>query len=200
LRKQLETFRSHLEAFARKHRDAIRKDPKFRAHFQTMCDRLGVDPLACRYPIIYDIHLVTYHGYWIANKGFWADIFGVGDFYYELAVQAIEASMKSREADGGLVALDELKRRVIERRGANGANISENDLLKAIRSLKPLGSGMDVIEIGGRCMIRTVPRELSHDETTVLAIAQEHHAQVTVDLLLGKLNWTLDRVETCLVR
>jgi len=26
----------------------------------------------------------------IANKGFWAEMLGVGDFYYELAVQIIE--------------------------------------------------------------------------------------------------------------
>ena len=32
-----------------------------------MCKQIGVDPLS-------------------SNKGFWVDVLGVGDFYYELAV------------------------------------------------------------------------------------------------------------------
>ncbi len=37
-------------------------------HFQEMCTTIGVDPLA-------------------SSKGFWSEMLGVGDFYYELAVQ-----------------------------------------------------------------------------------------------------------------
>ena len=44
---QLDTFRVHLEEFARRHKNDIRKDPNFRGHFQQMCARIGVDPLAC---------------------------------------------------------------------------------------------------------------------------------------------------------
>lgn len=61
-------FRAHLEAFALNHRAAIQKDPTFRAQFHEMCASVGVDPLA-------------------SNKGFWAELLGFGDFYYELAVQ-----------------------------------------------------------------------------------------------------------------
>lgn len=44
---QLETFRRQLESFARKYKRDINRDPAFRAHFQTMCSSIGVDPLAC---------------------------------------------------------------------------------------------------------------------------------------------------------
>ena len=43
-----------------------------------MCKEIGVDPLSCKYM------LSLTHS--IANKGFWVDVLGVGDFYYELAV------------------------------------------------------------------------------------------------------------------
>lgn len=43
----------------------IRKNPTFRAQFHEMCSKVGVDPLA-------------------SNKGFWAELLGIGDFYYEL--------------------------------------------------------------------------------------------------------------------
>jgi hypothetical protein len=44
-----------------------------------MCKEIGVDPLSCR--IIYWLLILC-----LANKGFWVDVLGVGDFYYELAV------------------------------------------------------------------------------------------------------------------
>lgn len=43
----------------------IRKNPAFRSQFHEMCAKVGVDPLA-------------------SNKGFWAELLGIGDFYYEI--------------------------------------------------------------------------------------------------------------------
>lgn len=46
--KQLESFKNYLEEFATKHKSDIKKNPEFRGHFQKMCARIGVDPLACK--------------------------------------------------------------------------------------------------------------------------------------------------------
>ena len=48
----------------------IRKNPAFRSQFHEMCAKVGVDPLA-------------------SNKGFWAELLGIGDFYYELGVYCL---------------------------------------------------------------------------------------------------------------
>lgn len=45
-RVQMETFKKSLEEFALRHKQDIRRDPIFRAQFQTMCAKIGVDPLA----------------------------------------------------------------------------------------------------------------------------------------------------------
>ena len=45
--KQLDSFKHYLEDFAAKHKSDIKKNPEFRGHFQKMCARIGVDPLAC---------------------------------------------------------------------------------------------------------------------------------------------------------
>ncbi|XP_058676573.1 vacuolar-sorting protein SNF8 isoform X1 [Ammospiza caudacuta] len=79
--KQLETFRTHLQAFASKHKQEIRRSPEFRLQFQHMCAAIGVDPLA-------------------SGKGFWAEVLGVGDFYYELGVQIIEVCLALRHRNG----------------------------------------------------------------------------------------------------
>ena len=52
-----------------------------------------------------------------ANKGFWAQLLGVGDFYYELAVQAIEVCIATRSTNGGLIVLEELLTRLKAKRG-----------------------------------------------------------------------------------
>lgn len=46
--KQLDMFKTHLEEFASKHKQEIRKNPEFRVQFQDMCATIGVDPLACK--------------------------------------------------------------------------------------------------------------------------------------------------------
>lgn len=36
-----------------------------------------------------------------ASKGFWAEMLGVGDFYYELGVQIIEVCLATSHRNGG---------------------------------------------------------------------------------------------------
>ena len=64
---QLAEFKESLEEFAVKHKKEINQNPVFRNQFLKMCQQIGVDPLS-------------------SNKGFWVNVLGVGDFYYELAV------------------------------------------------------------------------------------------------------------------
>ena len=62
-----------------------------------MCASIGVDPLA-------------------SSKGFWSEMLGVGDFYYELGVQIIEVCMVNAHKTGGLMELEDLTRRVTRSR------------------------------------------------------------------------------------
>lgn len=114
--KQLETFKTHLEEFASKHKQEIRKSSQFRVQFQEMCATIGVDPLACMIlrPILQHKYLPSSFTtvpmshcnnndflYSTAGKGFWAEMLGVGDFYYELGVQIIEVCLALKHRNGG---------------------------------------------------------------------------------------------------
>ncbi|KAI8335796.1 EAP30/Vps36 family-domain-containing protein [Chlamydoabsidia padenii] len=157
LQQQLETFKQNLEEFAWKHQKDIKKDPLFRSHFQRMCANIGVDPLA-------------------SNKGFWADMLGVGDFYYELGIQIIEACMQTRSRDGGLTALEDLMKRLDRMRGKEGRKhqvIIEDDIIRAIKTLKPLNGGFEVIALGTKKMVRSVPTALDKDQAGLLLLAQK---------------------------
>ena len=65
-----------------------------------MCSTIGVDPLA-------------------SSKGFWSEMLGFGDFYYELGVQIIEVCMATSHKTGGLMELGELRERLIRSRGGS---------------------------------------------------------------------------------
>ncbi|KAG6634589.1 vacuolar protein sorting-associated protein 22 homolog 1 isoform X2 [Carya illinoinensis] len=120
MKEQLATFRSQLEEFARKHKNDIRKNPAFRSQFHEMCAKVGVDPLA-------------------SNKGFWAELLGIGDFYYELGVQIVDICLATRPHNGGLINLQELCNVLRQRRKSDRGAVSEDDCLRAISKLKAQG-------------------------------------------------------------
>uniref|UniRef100_A0AC35U2S1 Vacuolar-sorting protein SNF8 n=1 Tax=Rhabditophanes sp. KR3021 TaxID=114890 RepID=A0AC35U2S1_9BILA len=172
---QLESFTKKLEEFAYKHRNEIRKNSQFRRHFQEMCAHVGVDPLA-------------------SSKGFWSSKLGVGDFYYELAVQVIEVCLSTNHINGGLITLNDLRTRLLKSRGkTRNENITNDDILRAVHKVKVLGSGFQLLPLdGGRFLIQSVPGELSMDHSRVLQLAEET-AHVTVELIMDKLRWEENR-------
>jgi len=96
--KQLKVFQENLQKFAAKHKDRINQNPHFRHQFQQLCAKTGVDPLA-------------------SHQGFWAQMLGLGNFYYELAIQMIQLCLALRDDNGGLIELKELHHQLQNRRG-----------------------------------------------------------------------------------
>ncbi|KAK6229683.1 Snf8/Vps36 family - like 1 [Theobroma cacao] len=190
MKEQLATFRSQLEEFARKHKNDIRKNPAFRSQFHEMCAKVGVDPLA-------------------SNKGFWAELLGIGDFYYELGcigsfltgVQIVEICLSTRPLNGGLIDLQELCKLLRQKRKHDREAVSEDDCLRAISKLKTLGSGFEVISAGKKKLVRSVPTELKKDHNEILELAQAQ-GYVTVDEVERRLSWThgraIDALDTLL--
>ncbi|KAI8822144.1 EAP30/Vps36 family-domain-containing protein [Fimicolochytrium jonesii] len=181
LKTQLTLFKTNLEDFAKKYRKDIKRDPKFRMHFQRMCTNIGIDPLA-------------------SNKGFWSELLGVGDFYYELGVQIAEICIATRERNGGLIDVRDLKRLLERLRGKDAQEISEDDIARSIKTLKPLGSGFDIVQVGVRKLVQSVPRELNTDLSTVLALAQStgYGGFVTVPSVVAARGWDPDRAQRIL--
>lgn len=99
LNTQLSVFQAALLEFSRTHAKDIRSNPAFRAEFARMCTAIGVDPLASS----------------SNRKGsIWAEMLGtsVNDFYFGLAVRVVEVCRLTREENGGLIAVAEVKDRI----------------------------------------------------------------------------------------
>lgn len=117
LANQLSVFRSLLQQFAQTHAKDIRSNPSFRAEFARMCAAIGVDPLA------------SSSGADGKEGGgsFWAQMLGgsVNDFYFELAVRVVEVCGATREENGGLIGVKEVRERIMRTRMEGGAEITE---------------------------------------------------------------------------
>ncbi|NWS88600.1 SNF8 protein, partial [Toxostoma redivivum] len=158
--KQLETFRTHLEAFASKHKQEIRKSPAFRLQFQDMCATIGVDPLACEGQGFGIPAGILGKGWGWPWGGGWSSVaFGVPSLSLFLSHSC-------------LITLEELQQQVLKGRGKFAQDVSQDDLLRAIKKLKVLGSGFGIIPVGGTFLVQSVPAELNMDHTVVLQLAE----------------------------
>ncbi|XP_037948444.1 vacuolar-sorting protein SNF8-like [Teleopsis dalmanni] len=180
--KQMEVFKVKLEEFAMKHKQDIRKNAQFRKQFQDMCAAIGVDPLA-------------------TGKGFWS-VLGMGDFYYELGVQVVEVCLAANHKTGGLMELNELRRRLISARGQSVTHqeITDEDILIAAKKLSIFGNGFVVHKVGkGKYMVQSIPGELSMEETTILTNASNtEQGCITESMLVEQLGWSEFRAKQSL--
>ncbi|KAI2803775.1 hypothetical protein RDWZM_001881 [Blomia tropicalis] len=182
LSQQMEVFREKLQEFAIKHKKDIRKDPNFRRAFQTMCANVGVDPLH-------------------SSSNFWTKMLGVGDIYYELAVQVIEICIALNHQTGGVMPIDELYSRLIRSRKASSkseADIAIDDIVRAIEKISALGSGIQVIKCKDTYLVYSLSREVDLDQNEVIKLAQEYDGRITAIQLIDKLKWSINKSEKVL--
>lgn len=72
-----------------------------------------------------------------ASKGFWSDVLGVGDFYFELAVQLIEICLQNRPLNGGLINLETLLSLLRKKRGKDAQAIVADDVVRPLPHPSP---------------------------------------------------------------
>lgn len=72
-----------------------------------------------------------------------------------------------------------------------------DDVFRAVGTLKPLGSGYSVIKVGHKSYIRSVPKELNIDQSSVLEAVQVL-GYVSVSMLMVNLRWARARTQTAI--
>lgn len=225
LRSQLDTFASALRSFSSNHRNDIKRDPNFRHAFQKMCASIGVDPLGG----IPSPAARGGSGAMGKMAGIWNHLLGFGDWQYELGIQIVDVCISTRPLNGGLIEMQDLIRRVVLLRTGKVASwssaqtpqaeaaIAEEDIVRSIETLAPLGAGYQVVTIGSKRFVRSVPKELDTDSTVILAMLSDPASRalrdmqgvpyITFDSLLppdaklrvaglgsaGKAGWTAER-------
>ncbi|KAH6708438.1 hypothetical protein VD0002_g9042 [Verticillium dahliae] len=193
LETQLAVFRSLLQQFAQTHAKDIRSDPSFRAQFARMCTAIGVDPLAS------SAHSSSSSAGDGAGAGssIWAQLLGrpLNDFYFELAVRVVETCTATRGENGGLIGVREVRERIAKGRPEGAPEVTDDDVLRAVGTLKPLGGAFAVLRVGSKSYIRSVPKELNTDQSAVLEAVQVL-GYVSVGMLMANLGWPRARAVT----
>jgi ESCRT-II complex subunit VPS22 len=122
----LSDFRTHLQEFAVKHRGRINSDPEFRRDFHQLCVTTGVDPLA-------------------SSKGLFADVLGLGQFYFELGVGVVEICMKTRSRNGGVIPVHHVTAALNAGRKGQQHAVADTDVVRAVEKLAVLGNGYRIL-------------------------------------------------------
>lgn len=163
LEEQLKVFQERLVKFAKKHNREIRANPEFRTKLLRMCSSIGIDPLS-----LFD-----------KNE----HLFNLNDFYYEICVKMVEICRETKDMNGGIISFEELEKSFFK-----GLNVSESDLQKSCEMLKSLDGGFELFEIRGKKYLRSVPNELTGDQTKILGICSIL-GYASNSLLRANLNW-----------
>ena len=184
LRSQVDAFARALRTFAVRHRREICREPSFRQAFQRMCASVGVDPLAG--------HPATSLGGTRLGKvaDLWNDLLGFSDWQYELGVQIVDVCVSSRPHNGGLIAMDELidgvmrlrlglaaSASIVQQSENSDVRITEDDILRSLQALKPLGCGYEVLRMNGVTFVRTMLQELNASTVGILEVLTSSGAQ-----------------------
>jgi ESCRT-II complex subunit VPS22 len=192
LQTQLAVFQSVVHNFALTHAKDIRANPEFRAEFARMCSALNIDFLASSY------HKDAKDAKGAGEGGsIWTQLLGgsVNDFYFNLGVLIVEECRATRSENGGLISVHDVRARISRgRQGSIGGQmaVSDDDIKRAVDSLAPLGSCFTTMKIGHRELIRSVPKELNTDQSTVLEAIQLL-GYVTISMLQLNLGWERPR-------
>ncbi|RMZ71722.1 vacuolar-sorting SNF8 [Pyrenophora seminiperda CCB06] len=201
---QLSVFQSLLHSFAITHSKDIRANPAFRAEFARMCSALNIDFLASSYHRDSTSTTTTSKDDSNSSKtgsgeSIWTQLLGgsVNDFYFNLGVLIVEECRATRAENGGLISVSDLVSRISQSTRIGGSiEVSHDDIKRAVDSLAPLGSCFSIMTIGHRSLIRSVPKELNNDQSTVLEAVQVL-GFVTVSMLQLNLGW--ERPRACAV-
>ena len=171
---QLKLFQDRLVQFANAHNQELKENPEFKAKFMKMCYSIGIDPLNL---FDRDRHL-----------------FSVNDYYYEICVKLIQVCRETRDINGGIVSLDELRKVYF----SGSSNVTEEDIEKAVEMLGSLDGGFEIFEIRNHLkFLRSVPNELTSDQTKVLEVCSVM-GYASNSLLHANLNWERVRCKATL--
>mmetsp|Transcript_8391 Transcript_8391/g.12407 ORF Transcript_8391/g.12407 Transcript_8391/m.12407 type:complete len:239 (-) Transcript_8391:482-1198(-) len=175
MKQSKEQFKKNLRRFADTHQREINEDPAFRHSFLKMCKNVGVDPLS-------------------SSKSLLGKV-GLMQFYNNLAIQIIRDCKSLSVKQGGIILLDDL-RRLRNKDKSEKDSITEEDIETAINKIDDyFHSGYELLTINNQRYLRSVPKALSNDHSSILAHVEGKKKGWSLSELEKELQWTPSRIE-----
>lgn len=131
-----------------------------------------------------------------SNKGFWADLLGVGDFYYETGILIVQICLQTRSSNGGLISITTLLTKIKSlKKSKTISTLSVEDIHRSIEKLTVLGSGYKIIQSkGSEGYLLSVPTEFNKDHEDLISLAQSE-GHVSYPLMHCHHSWSRERFQ-----
>ncbi|RLV95155.1 Vacuolar-sorting protein SNF8 [Spathaspora sp. JA1] len=179
---QLAVFQSALVNFANNHGEEIKQNAEFRNKFTQISQSIGLDLL--------ELQLSTSKTTTKNNSN--------NNFQVALAVRIIEVCQVTRDLNGGLISLKEL-RSIVQDTHDISIDISEGDIEQSLGMLDTLGKGYQVLTINDKKWLKFTSANgdgISQDEKKVYELCGFMGGYVTYRLLRDNYGWDNVRSKT----
>lgn len=175
LQTQLQVFQNALISFKSEYSKEIIQNEQARTCFAEVCMAFGIDPLV----VASSINDADNSG---KNKS---------ERNNQLCIKMIELCSITRPINGGIVSINELLKLINSDTWVSHdlqITFNENDIIESLNHLKIIGDELNLISIGKKKYIKTIPQELNSDELRVLETV-DLLGYVSVSLLRDNFNW-----------
>ncbi|AWU76586.1 uncharacterized protein C5L36_0C05170 [Pichia kudriavzevii] len=172
---QLQVFQTALISFQEEHSSEIINDEQIRTTFQEICSAFGIPPLVVASTL----------------EGQEAEI----ERNNQLCLKMIELCTETRPINGGIITVDDLVELINEDSWVNKdlhMKFTSKDVLEACSHLKIMGGELQLIQIGKRNYIKSIPQELDVDQSTIIDTANIL-GYVSISILRDNFGWKSSR-------
>lgn len=177
---QLSVVQSVIVNFALDHGDSIKQDSESQSKFTQICQLIGIDPL----------ELLLLMESKLKRKD---------NYLGGLAIRVVEICQDTRDINGGLLSMKELRSRLKDNTSVP-LEFLEEDIAKALAMISILGEGFEILTISGKKWIRHFTAlgksSISSDQQKVYELCEFTGGYVTQALLRDNFGWDKIRLKT----
>lgn len=178
---QLQVFQAALISFKTEYASEIIQNEEVRTNFAEICIAFGIDPLVVSSSITGE-----------QNNNI--------ERLNQLCVKMIDLCAQTRRINGGIISVSDLIDLINSDTWVNNdlhLNFTEKDIFQALDHLKVLSDELQLIKIGKRHYIKSVPQEINLDQKMIIE-ASDIMGYVTVSMLRDNFKWSKIRCQTAI--
>lgn len=175
---QLQVFQAALLSFKSEHSTEIVQNEQLRKVFADICVSFGIDPLVVASSISGEQN----------NKV---------ERSNQLCLKMIELCNLTRPVNGGLILLKDLAQLINSDTWVSTdlhLKFTEEDVLDSLKHLNVMGDELQLVNIGNRKYIKSIPQDLDVDQSAILETA-DILGYVNVSILRDNFGWKKSRCQ-----
>ncbi|KAG0681316.1 hypothetical protein C6P40_004805 [Pichia californica] len=178
---QLQVFQAALIQFKNEYSSEIVQNQEVRTNFSEICIAFGIDPLVVASSIIGEKNSST-------------------ERTNQLCLKIIEICTQTRSINGGIISMQDLLDLINSDTWVNQdlhLAFQIKDITTALNHLKILGDELQIVTLGKKDYIKSIPQEISSDQQKILETS-DIMGYVTITILKDNFKWKRIRCQSAI--